>query len=370
MKILRNFSGLVVLLFLLTPTNAEARSVVRIEDKLSIAQESVADGDLYAAAETAAVSGLVAGDLLVAAGDVTLSGKVASDTLAFAGAISISGEMGDDVRIVADTVTVTGVINGDLFVVARRLNILSDATISGDVLFFGQSGVIQGKVGNDVLGRMTELRLDGAVEGMVDVTVGTLTLGDRTVVAGDVRYGSATPITRAPGSVVSGSVVQSDGVMRSPFAYPTDVALGVLMLLFTVLSWYLLSRRTLERHATHSAQTIVRSGLLGSAVFFGVPFIILLLVLSQLGVLLALLVVAAYALLVLLAIVGMVPILGELFRRFVWRRGQFGLVWLLSGALVIGALLLVPAVAVFPLLMVLLISLGALSERLYSVLRP
>jgi cytoskeletal protein CcmA (bactofilin family) len=369
MQILKKLGIAVVLLFLCVPVVADARSVVRIEDGVSVAKEAVADGDLYAVAETAAISGLVAGDFITAAGEVTISGRVASDTLALAAAVSISGEVGDDVRVVGDTVTVTGTIEGDLFVVARRLTILSDAAVRGDVLFFGQTGVIEGQIGNDVLGRATDLRLDGAVGGMVDVTVETLTLGDRANVTGDVRYESARELIRAPGAVVSGSVLQSAGEVTPTFAYPADVAIGILMILFAALSWYLVSRRTLEQHAAVGTRSILRSGLIGAALFFVAPFVIVILVMSQLGLLLALLGFALYIVLIVLAMIGMVPIAGELLRRYLWRRGQFGLVWLLAGSLVLGLLLLVPAFAALPALLLLLISVGALTERLYTVIR-
>lgn len=355
--------------FLLPTLDAEARSVVRVEDAVSVPSEAVADGDLYGVGSEAVVSGSVTGDFYSAVGELTITGTVASDTVALAGMVDVSGTVGDDLRIIADSVTISGTVEGDVFVIGRKLSVLSEATIKGDVIFFGQEGVIAGTVGNDVLGRVTDLRVDGPVAGMVDVTVGSLTLGDRAAVSGDVRYESAVTLVRAPAAVVSGAVVQADGEAPDPYAYLKGVAETVLVLLFAVLSWYLLLRRNLEQVTEAASRSFVRAGLLGAAVFLVTPFVMGILVASQLGVLVGVLLFVLYVLVIVLAAVGAIAVTGEMVRRFLRPQQRFGLLYIVLGAALVGLCLSLPALAAIPLLLVFLITLGALADRIYHALR-
>ncbi len=369
MKYFLTVSALISCAFLLLALPAEARSVVRVEDTVSVPSEAVADGDLYGVGSEAVVSGAVTGDFYTTVGKLTITGSVASDTVAFAGMVDVSGTVGDDLRVVAESVTISGTIEGDLFVIARKLSVLSEAEVKGDILFFGQEGTIAGAVGNDVLGRVTELRVDGPVAGMVDVTVGALTLGDRAAVTGDVRYESAATLVRAPDAVVSGSVVQADGEVPDPYAYIKGVAETILVLLFAVLSWYLLLRRNLELVTEAASRSLVRAGLLGAAVFLVTPFIMGILVASQLGVLVGILLFVLYLLIIVLAAVGSIAVMGDLVRRFLRPQQRFGLLYIVLGAAIIGLCLTLPALAAIPLLLVFLITLGAIAERIYHAVR-
>lgn len=369
MKYFLTGSALISCAFFLLAPAAEARSVVRVEDSVSVPSEAVADGDLYGVGTEAIVSGVVTGDFYSAVGELTITGSVASDTVAVAGMVDVSGTIGDDLRIIADSVTISGTVEGDVFVVARKLTVLSEATIKGDVIFFGQEGVIAGTVGNDVLGRVTELRVDSQVGGMVDVTVGELTLGDRAAITGDVRYESAASLVRAPAAVISGSVVQADGVVPDPYAYLKGVAETILVLLFAVLSWYLLLRRNLEQVVDAASRSLLRSGLLGAAVFIVTPFIMGILVASQLGALVGLLLFVLYVLVVVLAAVGSIAVTGELVRRFLRPSQRFGLLYIVLGAALVGLCLTLPALTAIPLFLVFLITLGAIAERIYHAIR-
>ncbi len=352
-----------------TVGSAEARSVVRTGETVTIADDQTAEGDLYGAGYTVVQSGGVTGDAHLVGGRVNLSGVVATDTLALGLTVDVSGKVGDDLRIVGGDVTVSGEVAGDLFVIARTLNVLSQARIAGDVIFFGQEGTIDGAVGNDVVGRMTSLRLDGPVGGAVNVETNNLTLGDGAAIAGNLEYKSSDDLTRAPQAVVEGEVVRST-------AAPVDVrtnaetALGVLLLvLFAVLSWYVFLRRSLEEVVRRGTDHPLRSGLVGLALLFVAPFLAGVLVVSQLGLLVGLVVGVVYLLLLVLAAVLLPALVGGFLVRQLLPRSGLSVWWILLGSIIVAALFLMPPIlAVIPLTL-LMISLGALSERMYDVLK-
>ncbi|MBY0310338.1 polymer-forming cytoskeletal protein [Patescibacteria group bacterium] len=361
------FSAFSIVFFLAQP--AEANSVIRSEETVSLAQEQTVEGDFYGVGSAVSLSGVIEGDAYVAGGRVTLNGTVASDTLAVGLTADMQGDSGDDVRIIAGEVTVSGRVRGDLFVIGQRLEVLSGAQIDGDVIFFGQEAVIAGSVGHDVLGHMTTLRLDGPVAHDVTVTVGELTLGERAAIAGAVQYGSGSPLVRAPGSVVQGAVVQGSGEAVNPAQRLWTVAELTLTLLFAVLTWYLLLRRSLESLVAHATTHYLRSGLIGLAVLLVMPFVAGILIASQLGVFLGGMMLVLYLFLLCVAIVGAVAVTGGFLRVLIMPRYTFGLPWLLFGALLYGLLLYVPFGAVLVLLMMVSVTLGAVAERIYQMVR-
>jgi cytoskeletal protein CcmA (bactofilin family) len=347
----------------------DANSVIRSEDTVTLAKEQSVEGDFYGVGSAVSLSGAVQGDAYVAAGRVTLSGTVASDTFAVGVTADMHGDSGDDLRIVAGEVTVGGHVRGDLVVIAQRLEVLSGAQIDGDVIFFGQEAEIAGTVGHDVLGRMTSLRLDGPVAHDVTITVGQLTLGERADITGQLQYGSGSELVRAPGSIVGGDIVQGSGEAAVPAQRLRTVAELTLTLLFAVLTWYLLLRRSLETLVVHATTHYLRAALVGLAVLLVMPFVAGILIASQLGMLLGGMLFVLYLFLVCVAIVGAVAVIGGFLRMLIMPKRTFGLLWLIAGAALFGLLLYVPFGAILVLFMVVIITLGAVAERIYHMVR-
>lgn len=353
----------------LSASTAEARSVIRVDETVSIAQEQSVQSNYYGVGNTVSVSGVIGGDALVAGRQVTVNGTVASDTFAIALSADIYGDTGGDVRIVGGEVTVGEHITGDLFVIAGTLKVLSSATIDGDIIFFGQEAEIAGSVGHNIMGKMTSLRIDGPIGGDVNVSVGTITLGDRAEITGALQYASVVPVVRAPGAVVSGDVVQNEGVpVREGDRFRTVLEV-TLALLFATLTWFLLLRRSLEELVKMATVNYVRSGLVGLAVILVMPFLGGLLIASQLGLLLGIIVFVLYLFLVCAAAVSAVAVAGGFIRMLIMPRSTFSILWILAGAGIVALLLYAPAIVAVFLFLLLTIALGALTERIYHLVR-
>lgn len=350
-------------------STADARSVVRVDEAVSLANDQVVTGDFYGVAGHAALSGEVTGDASLLGRRAILDGKVASDTLAVALAVDVHGEVGDDLRIVAGEATVASHIKGDLVVVAGRLKVLSDAKIDGDIIFFGQEAEIAGEVGNDIMGTMSDLRIDAAVGGDVDVTTYALTLGDRTVVDGTVQYVSSAEMTRATNAVVSGEVVRNQSTHEHTENPLRSLMSIVLPLVFAALTWYLFLRNSLEQLVRHATTNYLRVGLIGAVVLLLVPLVGMLLLVSGLGTLLGVIVLVCYIFLLCVAMVAIPALLGGFVKLWLAPTRPFNALWVLVGAAMASVLLLVPYGGMFLLFAALILSLGALADRLYRSVR-
>lgn len=348
---------------------AEARSVVRFDDEVIVADKQAAEGDFYSIGSKATISGDISGDAHVVAGKVDIRGTVASDTLAVGATVTVDGEIGDDLRVIGVDVTIAGHVKGDLMVIAQTLTVLDQAKIDGDVIFFGHEGTISGVVGHDVFGRVTTLRLDGPVAGTVDIAVGSLTLGDKAAITGNVQYESVDELVRAPNAAVTGEVMRTD-----PASVPQSEAwrgvLGIFVtLIFAVGAWYLLLRRSLEVIASRSIQNPLRAGLVGLSVLVAVPFLVTALFVSQVGIFAALLLLVFYVFALGVATIAAVAVVGEAIRFFVMPKQSFGIWWLLVGTATLTLLLLLPTIFVALPVLALLIALGSFCEYLYQQIR-
>ena len=343
------------------PVSAE--SVVRSGETVSVAADEVVTGDFYTAASVINISGTVTEDIVAAGGKVTLNGVAEQDVLLLAGAVDIHGVVNEDVRVIAGEVVLAEPIAGDVFVFGGKLEVLSSATIGGDLLFFGGEAKVEGDVAGDIFGYAGELRVDALVGGDVSVTADMLVLGDRANVAGSVLYTSPQLVIRSQNAAVAGELVRTEPVVPAASSAVQAVVLPVLILLFTALAWFLLARRSFARVTELALRSVSRSVILGVIVLIGVPFAASVLMASVIGAQVGLVLLMLYLLVLLLGAAMIVPITGQLVQvAFIPSNQTFSLLTLLLGAVAVGVLALLPVIGLFILLGLLLVGVGATSD--------
>lgn len=353
----------------LFPTSAaEASSVMRTGEAVSITADQEVEGDFYGLANTVAISGTVSEDLLVMGSTITLNGNVAADVAAAGGRVDVHGTIKDDVRIIGGQVTIAGEIGGNLVVIASELKVLSTAKIAGDVMFFGSSAEISGFVGKDILGTSEILRVDGEVMGGLDVKTDKLVLGERANITKNVVYSSVADLTRAQNSEVGGEVVRNSVKVTS--VNPIKAFLiPFFITLFATLVWFLLFRRFTERVVSEVHARPVRTVLLGFGVFFLGPISAVILLASTLGVILGLTLTLFYfaILLVAMSLVGVVT--GSYIHKIVSKKTTVTALYSIIGLLLVHLSLYIPIVGPMIFAGLLLLTLGSICERFYTLLR-
>ena len=358
----------VLLLSSILVATAEARTVVRTGETVSLAADQTVEGDFYATAGTVSISGTVTEDVVVAAGQLNVNGSIGDNAFLIGGGVDVNGVTGDDLRIVAGEVTIAEPVLGDLFIMGGSINLLSTASVTGDVLLYGGEATIAGAVGGDILGTIGTLRIDAAVAGDIDVTVERLTLGDRAAITGAVRYVSTELAVRAPNAVVEGDLLRSDPILPRTEGGLYSTLIPILVLLFSVLGWHLVSRRTLGLVATHALTLSPRPLLFGFIALVVVPFAVGVLMVSVLGTILSLVLLSAYMLLLMLSVVSVPAVLGQLLMRvFNQPTAQLSLLSIVVGIVGVTVLLVLPILGGAVLLLLMILALGAMIDLL---LRP
>lgn len=368
----RNWQAAVFSLLLLSllPVFALAQVVVRGGETVSITDGQVVEGDLYVVAGTFSHSGTVDGDELVLAGRYVSNGVVNGDLLVVGGSVQHHASVTDDVRVVGGDVVISEAVGGDVFVIGGVLEVLSTATIEGDLVFFGGELIVDGSVGGTVMGTSDSVRVNGTASA-VDVSTRQLTLGEQADVAGDVRYISAEELSRSQSAVVGGEVVRNDPVPVSndfsDFSF-TTLILQLLMTIFASLVIYLL----LRDHLLRQVEGIIGKVGVSTAVGFGfvilAPVTIIILLATVLGSMVGLTLLFGTLFLYVYAALVAPVLLGALLSHAVTKEVKVDWVWIVVGAVVAHALLLIPLIGAVFVLYLFILTVGGLLFQLYRAI--
>lgn len=368
MSIMKNILiTLAVGLFLVSPFAAQASAVVRSGDSVTLSQNQSVEGNFYAVGSVVALSGTITGDAMIVGGNVTINGAVTEDLAVLGGAVSMSASSTKDVRILAGDVTISKPISGDLVVVGGRLTILSTGSVKGDVLIYGEDATIDGAVGGQIIGNVHTLRVNNTVGAGIDVTSSSLTLGDQANITGDVQYASANELARSPNAIVTGAVMQgTSGVAASDmWLMLKDIAIVFLISLFATLCVYLLARTFVEDTARQATHHVGMKTLVGFGTFAIAPITVGILFVSMLGILVG---VIELALLIVLSVVALVlvnAVFGALIAKYLTKKNQLSVPYIIAGAIVTQVCLLIPFVGPAIIALVFLATSGALVTSFY-----
>ncbi|MBT8212708.1 MAG: polymer-forming cytoskeletal protein [Acidimicrobiia bacterium] len=254
--------------------------------------------DVYAVANRAVIEGRIDGDLSFAGGDVVVTGLISGDlNVASTATVRIEGTVDGSVRgAAADRVEVLGTVTGDLAVASRSVEISGE--VGRDVLFFGARLEVRGDVGRDIRGQMLTALIDGNVGNLVDIRLNSLEVGPSTVVEGEIIYRSNSD------AAVSNQARLDGGVSRFPATQRFEIELlvravtilGFFGFLVAGVALFWLFRSTAPRAVDVIASRPTFTLGVGLAAVVGIPLMATLLVATLVGIPVAALLIALYAL--------------------------------------------------------------------------
>ena len=218
------------------------------------------------------------------------------------------------------------------------------------------------------MGTVSSLRLDSFIGGDVDVRVTNLVVGDKANISGSLTYDSFNTLDRSLNATLTSEPVRNDPVVSLPEGNRFGFLVPSLMGLFSILCWYLISRKTLNSVVDKALAKSPKPVLIGFAVLFFAPVAALILILSMIGSLIGFIILFAYLLILLLALVAMPAILGQmLMLAFTKNDRRVTLLSLVIGVLVIAILSQLPLLGAVFMFVLALIGIGALVVAVYSL---
>ncbi|MDQ7814663.1 MAG: hypothetical protein RDU25_02590 [Patescibacteria group bacterium] len=357
-KLVSTFFSLAI--FSLVALPASAATMIS-GDMLSMGQDEAVPGDLYASAGNLVAAGQVGGDLLIAGGNVVSSGDVEQDIMAVGGTVDINGMVGDDVRVAGGKVNIGAEVAGDLVAVGGMVQLLPGATIKGDVYVAGGAVVLYGAVEGNVYVRSGSAILGGSIAGNTDV------VGEEEVkiqrgadLRGSVKLqGLKQPVVE-DGAVLAQDyeftlsetrpvkMAKPDGAALAAFAGGV-AAFGLIKFLALLAAALVLGyafKQFSRKHVIETYQRFAPNLGWGFVALIMVPIVAGFLVITLVGSVIGLALLAAYGLLITLAKVMTALFIGALVWRLFSKKMPNDINWkvILVGCLVYQVLCLIPVI--------------------------
>lgn len=343
--------------------------------------------DLYVAGGTVDIRANTTGDLVVAGGVLELSGRVEDDLLAAGGTVTVSGDVGDTVRIGGGNVRIAATIAGDLIVGAGTVVITPDAQIKGDLVVGSGVVTVSGPVGGDIRAAGGSITLASEVGGDVLISdAETVTVDSTAAIGGALTYSALKPAVIAEGASITGKTTYTElkqvaytgrefGATQLTALATAAGLMAVIgrVIMVSILALVLLAAiRPVFGQVVKTAYANFWSSVgLGLATLIVSPIVLMMLLITVVGAMLAGAGFLVYGLLLLAAKAMAVAVFGAGLYRWIGNAKDWPVTWqtIVVGALALELVTLVPFLGWFVGVVVFCMTLGALVLSLRSLNR-
>ncbi len=321
----------------------------------SLLATSSSPGNAYAAGASIVLTAPVAGDFSAFGGSVITASPIQGDTLLLAGSVRSRAAVAGDVRTAGGSISIDEPIGGDL--VALGYSVIDAGRVSGSVLIAALNTTISHGANGPVTVYGNNVSLAGNFAGDVHIVAGgRVTLAASTTILGALSYQAPEPASIPESALIRGGVTYTSasylpnvGTSRILALISVGFFLFVRILGALILAGLLaglfptFAQRVVDHAYTERLRSILLTTLLGFAIFVATPILFVMLLLTFVGIGLALLLFIVYALLAMLALLYSGILLGSaLARRYarretvLWRDGVLGMLIFSIGTLVPG----------------------------------
>lgn len=318
------------------------------------------EGDLVGGGPSIEVSGALPGDVMLAAGQVRFSGSADGSYLGAGQDQRIGGRVGGSVRAAGGRVHLGGEVGRNVTLAGGDVSLEENAVVGRNAYLAGGLVEVLGRVEGSLRVAGGDVVLDGPVTGSVHVESGRLRLGPGARIEGDLRYrtdeGEATidPVARIEGSVQA-LAPRPEGGGRTLFRV-------LRILAFVVTGGVMVA--LLPGPAREAARTVRYRGAaslgLGLLWLLLVPIVVLVVGVTVVGLPLAVIVAALYAVSLYLGPIAPALWLGDrLLPRHPEGSRAAALTAFAVGGAVLAVLAILPVVGILVRLLVTLAGLGA-----------
>ncbi|MGE5541159.1 MAG: hypothetical protein ACM3TU_02650 [Bacillota bacterium] len=318
-------------------------------------------GDLLAAGGTVTANSPIAGDAMLAGGTIDIEKPVAGDVRAGGGTVTVNAPVGGDLVAGGGTVTVSGTAK-EMRIAGGTVRITNGAT--GPVIIYGADISLAGDFAGDVTIEASD----------------RITIAEGTHIHGALRYNAPQEITLPVGAVADGGVSyigSSSFLPTSQEAQTFAVAGATIFFVVHLLAVLILAgllaglfpvftERVAERTlADHSPGRFVLLALLGFGILVAAPVLILFLLFSFVGIGVALVLAALYALFIMLAYIYAGILAGAALARGLMKRHIITWKEAVLGMLVLYLIGVIPVIGMLVKFVLMLAAGGAIVSIAY-----
>ncbi len=362
--------------FAFTSMAAEIREPSKKSGSLSITEEGIKN--LYTGGNMISIGSDILGDLVLAGSVININGNVEDDIIAAGGTLVIRGNAGGNVRVVGGNILIEGVIEEDLLIGGGNITLSKSALIKGDLIIGGGNVLIESDVQGDLRIGGGQVMINSKIDGKVDAMVDELEIGPLAQLGG-LKYKGAREAVIDEKAVITGEIVfdQIKGQIASKKSFFPGIFFGILTVAFLIkiltaialglVLVYLFASLT-RKAIKGSLKDFWRNLAYGFAALILVPFLIILLLITIVGIWVAGVIAVFYALMILLGSALASIAFGSWLMKLIKKEDKYRVDWkvVLLGVIGLGLIGLIPILGWLTKLAFFLISLGALYRASYE----
>lgn len=346
-----------------TVTSAQS---IQTGNSVTTNSDEVIDSSLYTAGTNVTVDSTVNGDVNCAGQTVIISGTINGDILCLAQTLTISGTVNGDIRIAAQTINVSGAVTGNASVASSSFVVESSGSVGGDLTIASGTTTVTGSVGRDILITSGNLDVDGTVGRNITGDLENLQLSSTAIVSGDIEYTSINEAEIDENAQVAGTTTMNTAEQSSSSGSLFGISLVFIIFILTSailvsMVLVLIAPRFFHSVTSQALPRPWKALLVGMTVSFLVPIVGLILLLTVVGIPLAITLGVGWLFIALLS--G--PFTAYLVGRWILNKSTKPLLIMLVGSVVLLLTYLVPIIGFFALLFAYWTGAGMLTLELY-----
>ncbi len=245
--------------------------------------------DAYVIAGNGSIDADVTADLYVAGGTLIINGDVGQDLVVAGGKVTVIGDVAGDIRLFGGEVSVYGKVGEDLLAVGGEVDVGKNALINGDLMITAGVLRLNGAVKGSLKGATDLTIFNGNVGKNVELSTDKIDMAPTAKILGNLDYSSKLA-AKIPNGVVAGTVkftkIEHQG---NWFKKLFSFASSLIFLLLIVL----LAPKTLVTVADEMKNSVLKSFGIGLATIVGTVAAMMFLLMSIVGIPLAIVCLAA-----------------------------------------------------------------------------
>jgi hypothetical protein len=343
------------------------------------AEDDTAPSNAYMAGAEVRIDRAVEGDLVAAAGRIHIDQPIAGDAVLGAGSIDVQSSVGEDLRGAGGIVTLAGKVGHEVLLVAGRVILTPAAEVIGETWLAAASVTLGGRLVSAVRVYAREITVTGETYGPMELSGEHIEISDGARVHGDLTYTSSEAIKIHPLAQIDGKVTRqakrleaNEPTATLPGLKPLRPVLLAALLAFGMLLLALCPRLTASSVRTLAAVPGTSLGL-GTALFFGVPPVAVLLIITIIGIPIAVALILAQAIALVCGYMVTAVLIGQGIARTFGRKAPGGwqqYAFLAAAVLVLALVTSIPYLGVVLLVLACSAGLGAMVLQRFSRRTP
>lgn len=198
-----------VLSLLVLPLRVFSQENLRQGEVVTLGKSEVINKDYFAAGESVNLSGTVNGDAYLVGGNITVDGTVNGDLIVAGGDINILGTVNGNVRMAGGSIVTSGHVTRNFTVLGGNVNFTPEARLDGSLVGGVGKVSLNAPVGKGVTLGAGQVVVNNSVGGDINAGVGEFNLNPNAHVQGNITYWSQNNLQVAPEASVAGQTVHN-----------------------------------------------------------------------------------------------------------------------------------------------------------------